>query len=357
MRSRSLVVKKSGLRATNPDNRAAMTRRRALLLALTAPAVAQAAGPDRQLVYWSPLPVFVGAPILLRTTASSGSAIWLDKKIEFRPAGAGSFSALAGVGLDREPGNYALVFNGQTIEVAGKSPLISFLRYQSGAEVRTAAQRGSGQNRSGERREARCVQILTSSAPLARCLCHAGQCALYLVIRHAPHLQRPYAEYSPGSRLCGRHGHRDQSRQLGPRRHRSRNVLRRRFHRNRSRRIHLHSVYAPLGVPRERGRGNREGSTHRQEWIERPRHRPSPALRRSLAGFLPGTLNSPTPLELSNSWTINGETTRWACNTEKSGMHRVMLRTPSNVKRLRSRSRMSPTGIRSGPIRSGPRQS
>ena len=66
MRSRSLVVKKSGLRATNPDNRAAMTRRRALLLALATPAAAQAAAPDRELVDWTPLPVFVGAPILFR---------------------------------------------------------------------------------------------------------------------------------------------------------------------------------------------------------------------------------------------------------------------------------------------------
>lgn len=117
------MVKKSGLRATIPDNRAAMTRRRALLLALAPPVAAQAAGSDRELVYWSPLPIFVGAPILFRTTVTSGSAIWLDKKIEFRPAGAGSFSALAGIGLEREPGSYPLVFNRQTIEVPVRAHL------------------------------------------------------------------------------------------------------------------------------------------------------------------------------------------------------------------------------------------
>src|SRR5262245_6568706 len=95
-----------------------MTRRGVLLGAIVTPAIAEAAGPDRPLVDWTPLPVFVGAPILFKTTASSGSATWLDKRIEFRPAGDGSFSALAGVGLDRAPGRYALVFNGQSIEVA-----------------------------------------------------------------------------------------------------------------------------------------------------------------------------------------------------------------------------------------------
>lgn len=96
-----------------------MTRRRALLLALAAPGAAKAAAPNRPaLIDWTPLPVFVGAPILFKTTAGAGSATWLDTNIEFRPAGDGSFSALAGVGLDRAPGSYPLVFNGQTIEVA-----------------------------------------------------------------------------------------------------------------------------------------------------------------------------------------------------------------------------------------------
>jgi murein DD-endopeptidase MepM/ murein hydrolase activator NlpD len=105
-----------------PDSPNTMTRRRALLLALATPAAAEAAAPDRRLlVDWTPLSVFVGAPILFKTTASSGPAAWLDKNIEFRPAGDGSFSALAGVGLDRAPGNYPLVFNGQTIEIAVKA--------------------------------------------------------------------------------------------------------------------------------------------------------------------------------------------------------------------------------------------
>lgn len=104
-----------------PDSPAAMSRRRALLLAFAAPAAAQAAAPDPPLVRWTPLPVFVGAPVLFKTAASSGAATWLDKKIEFRPDGDNSFSALAGVGLDRAPGAYPLVFNGQTIEVAVKA--------------------------------------------------------------------------------------------------------------------------------------------------------------------------------------------------------------------------------------------
>jgi murein DD-endopeptidase MepM/ murein hydrolase activator NlpD len=83
--------------------------------------VAEAAGPDRPLVEWTPLPLFVGAPVLFKTAASAGSAAWLDKKIEFRPAGAGSFSALAGVGLDHAPGSYPLAFNDQIIEVPVKA--------------------------------------------------------------------------------------------------------------------------------------------------------------------------------------------------------------------------------------------
>jgi murein DD-endopeptidase MepM/ murein hydrolase activator NlpD len=90
-----------------------MTRRRALLLALATPAAAKAAEP---LVEWTPLPVFVGAPILFKS-ASAGPATWLDKTVEFRPAGDGSYSALAGAGLDRAPGSYPLIFQGQTIQI------------------------------------------------------------------------------------------------------------------------------------------------------------------------------------------------------------------------------------------------
>jgi murein DD-endopeptidase MepM/ murein hydrolase activator NlpD len=106
---------------TMPGSPATMTRRRVLLLGLATPAAADAAAPDHPLVDWTPLPVFVGAPVLFKTTASSGSATWLDKEIEFRPAGDGSFSALAGVGLDRAPGSYPLVFNDQTVRVAVKA--------------------------------------------------------------------------------------------------------------------------------------------------------------------------------------------------------------------------------------------
>jgi murein DD-endopeptidase MepM/ murein hydrolase activator NlpD len=59
----------------------------------------------------------VGAPVLFRTSAS-GSATRLDKRIEFRPDGDDTFSALAGVGLDRAPGKYLLAFDGPTVEVA-----------------------------------------------------------------------------------------------------------------------------------------------------------------------------------------------------------------------------------------------
>lgn len=107
---------------TIPDSPDVITRRRALLLALATPAATATAAPDRPLlVDWTPQPIFVGAPILFKTTASSGPATWLDKTIEFRPAGDGSFSALAGVGLDRVPGSYRLVFSGQTIEIVVKA--------------------------------------------------------------------------------------------------------------------------------------------------------------------------------------------------------------------------------------------
>jgi murein DD-endopeptidase MepM/ murein hydrolase activator NlpD len=98
-------------------NPAAMTRRRALLLTLAMPAAAS----DRTAVTWTPVPAFVGAPILFRARAYSGPATWLDKAIEFRQDTGDTFSALAGVGLDRAPGTYPLVFDGQTVEVAVKA--------------------------------------------------------------------------------------------------------------------------------------------------------------------------------------------------------------------------------------------
>jgi murein DD-endopeptidase MepM/ murein hydrolase activator NlpD len=106
---------------TDPYNPAAITRRRALLVTLAMPAAAETAAPDRPVVNWTPLPVFVGAPVLFRTTAFSGSATWLDRKIEFRPDSGDTFSALAGVGLDRAPGTYPLVIDGQTVVVAVKA--------------------------------------------------------------------------------------------------------------------------------------------------------------------------------------------------------------------------------------------
>ena len=106
---------------TIPYNPAAMTRRRALLVTLAVPAAAQTAASDRQLVTWTPLAVFVGAPVLFRATTYSGPATWLEKTIEFRPDSEHTFSALAGAGLDRAPGAYPLVFDGQTVEVGVKA--------------------------------------------------------------------------------------------------------------------------------------------------------------------------------------------------------------------------------------------
>jgi murein DD-endopeptidase MepM/ murein hydrolase activator NlpD len=90
-----------------------MTRRRALLLSLSAPVCAQI--PDRP-VRWTPHPVFNGAPVLFRSETLSGPASWLGKEIQFRPDGDG-FSALAGVNLSRPPGRYILELAGETIHV------------------------------------------------------------------------------------------------------------------------------------------------------------------------------------------------------------------------------------------------
>jgi murein DD-endopeptidase MepM/ murein hydrolase activator NlpD len=84
------------------------------------PAAAETAS-DRPVVTWTPLLPFVGAPILFRAKAYSGSATWLDKKIEFRQDSDDTSSALAGVGLDRAPGTYPLVLDGQTVEVVVKA--------------------------------------------------------------------------------------------------------------------------------------------------------------------------------------------------------------------------------------------
>src|SRR5258706_10470890 len=108
-----------------------MTRRHALLLALSAPAAAQvrakraqsqsqphatAASPLTSSVRWSPRPVFIGAPVLFKSKTFSGPAMWLGKKIEFRPDG-DVFSALAGVSLNQAPGSYPLIYASETAEV------------------------------------------------------------------------------------------------------------------------------------------------------------------------------------------------------------------------------------------------
>ena len=108
-----------------------MTRRYALLLSLSAPAIAQVrakrvqnheqprpteAPAQDSSVRWSPRPVFVGAPVLFKSKNYSGPANWLGRRIEFRRDG-DVFSALAGVSLNDAPGRYPLVFGGETVEV------------------------------------------------------------------------------------------------------------------------------------------------------------------------------------------------------------------------------------------------
>jgi murein DD-endopeptidase MepM/ murein hydrolase activator NlpD len=90
-----------------------MTRRRALLLSLSAPVCAQIPDPP---VQWTPHPVFNGAPVLFKSKTVSGPATWLGKEIEFRPDVDG-FSALAGVNINRTPGSYPLAFGGESIHV------------------------------------------------------------------------------------------------------------------------------------------------------------------------------------------------------------------------------------------------
>ena len=113
----------------------AMNRRRALLLSLSVPSMAQIRGfaeepegqaqnqrrhpaalPQDSPVRWSPRPVFNGAPVLFMSKTFSGPASWLSKTIEFRPDSNG-FSALAGVNLNRTPGRYPLTFGADTVEV------------------------------------------------------------------------------------------------------------------------------------------------------------------------------------------------------------------------------------------------
>src|SRR5579862_3145320 len=113
-----------------------MTRRQALLLPLTGSVAAQISNPARTppgktqiqshptvaptqdpLVRWNPRPVFNGAPVLFESRSFSGTGTWLGKKIEFRPDG-DSFSALAGVNLNRAPGHYSLALGDETIDIA-----------------------------------------------------------------------------------------------------------------------------------------------------------------------------------------------------------------------------------------------
>ena len=113
-----------------------MTRRQALLLSLTGSVVAQvsdpvgapqgktqtqprpvAAHPQEALVRWNPHPVFNGAPVLFKSRSFSGPGYWLGKTIEFRPDG-DSFSALAGVNLNRAPGHYPLTLGHETFDIA-----------------------------------------------------------------------------------------------------------------------------------------------------------------------------------------------------------------------------------------------
>ena len=113
-----------------------MTRRQALLLPLTGSVAAQISNPARTppgktqiqshptppptqdaLVRWNPRPVFNGAPVLFESRSFSGTGTWLGKKIDFRPDG-DSFSALAGVNLNRAPGHYPLAVGDETIDIA-----------------------------------------------------------------------------------------------------------------------------------------------------------------------------------------------------------------------------------------------
>ena len=111
-----------------------MTRRQALVLSLGGSVAAQVSNPARapqsktrsqrsptappqdSLVRWSPRPVFNGAPVLFESKSFSGLAIWLGKKIEFRPDG-DAFSALAGVNLNRAPGRYPLALGDETVDI------------------------------------------------------------------------------------------------------------------------------------------------------------------------------------------------------------------------------------------------
>jgi len=65
---------------------------------------------------WKPFPLFVGAPVLFKSSTFSGPATWLDKQIEFRRDG-DAFTALAGVNLDQPPGRCPLIVGGDTIEI------------------------------------------------------------------------------------------------------------------------------------------------------------------------------------------------------------------------------------------------
>ena len=111
------------------DTLIAVTRRQALLLPLSGAVVAQvndrtrapkskaSESPEETQVRWNPRPVFNGAPVLFRSRSFSGPGNWLGKKIEFRADG-DAFSALAGVNLNRAPGQYPLDLGDETVHVA-----------------------------------------------------------------------------------------------------------------------------------------------------------------------------------------------------------------------------------------------
>ncbi|BDC50410.1 hypothetical protein F183_A27260 [Bryobacterales bacterium F-183] len=96
------------------------------LAAVAAPKAKKKQQPPPALpVQWAPRPLFNGAPVLFRSTTLSGSATWLGRKIEFRPADPEGklFTALAGVDLATKPGRHPLIIGDLTIPVLVQSRL------------------------------------------------------------------------------------------------------------------------------------------------------------------------------------------------------------------------------------------
>jgi hypothetical protein len=242
--------------------------------------------------------VFVGAPILFKTTASSGSATWLDKRIEFRPAGDGAFSALAGVGLDRAPGNYALVFNGHIIEVAVKAHFYpsstitvspKFVQppkeVQARIEEEMAIKRAVFKSSPPER----LWQGPFTAPANTRYTSSFGVRRIYNGRTQSTHQGLDYSA-AMGTEIKAANSGRAA-------------IVRDMYFEGGLIVIdHGESIFTPLGVPGERGGSDTDESTHRKKWIERPRHRSSPALRPAMAGFLPGTLNPAAPLDLTSCY-------------------------------------------------------